>query len=34
MLTLAFLAAMRVKLKDAASAVRASGKKGYPGPDL
>jgi SRSO17 transposase len=36
MLALDFLAVMRVKLKDAAPAVRASGKnkKGHPGPDL
>jgi len=34
MLALAFLAAMRVKLKPAAAAVTASGKKGQPAPDL
>jgi hypothetical protein len=34
MLALGFLAVMRVKLKDAATAVRASGKKGQPEPDL
>jgi SRSO17 transposase len=34
MLALAFLAAMRVKLKAAAAAVTASGKKGQPEPDL
>src|ERR671927_731595 len=34
MLALAFLAAMRVKLKAAAPAATASGKKGQPEPDL
>ena len=34
MLALAFLAAMRVKLKAAPAAVTASGKKGQPAPDL
>jgi SRSO17 transposase len=34
MLALAFLAAMRVKLKVAAATVAASGKKGQPEPDL
>src|SRR6476620_1664927 len=34
MLALAFLAAMRVKLKAAPAAVTASGKKGRPAPDL
>jgi SRSO17 transposase len=34
MLALAFLAAMRAKLKAAAAAVTASGKKGQPEPDL
>ena len=34
MLALAVLAAMRLKLKAAAAAVRASGKKGQPAPDL
>jgi SRSO17 transposase len=34
MLALAFLAAMRVKLKAAAAAVTANGKKGQPEPDL
>jgi SRSO17 transposase len=34
MLALAFLAAMRVKLKTAAAAVTAGGKKGQPAPDL
>ena len=34
MLALAILAAMRVKLKAAATVVTASGKKGPPEPDL
>ena len=34
MLALGFLAAMRVKLKDAVTAVTAGGKKGQPEPDL